>query len=151
VQDLETNLEYLLRPCQRALVDHWPRRQSARMAPFFSGADIGRTSRTQTANRDLIREVLRVGMRRALNQIQRMCRITPKTPASSVPSPLSLTFLLQSTDNSAIRVLRFQFAPRPGFALRLVREISQLPLSLWGTSQFLESPGLSDYDRSHKP
>jgi hypothetical protein len=57
-----------------------------------TGISIGRTSRTQTANRDLIREALRVGMRRALNQIQQMCRITSKTRASSVPSPLSLTF-----------------------------------------------------------
>jgi hypothetical protein len=39
VQILETYLEFVLRPCQRALVDHWPRPAPARMAPFFTGAD----------------------------------------------------------------------------------------------------------------
>jgi hypothetical protein len=39
VQDLETNLEFLLRPCQRALVDHWPQPTPAITAPFFTGAD----------------------------------------------------------------------------------------------------------------
>jgi hypothetical protein len=39
VQDLETNLGFLLRPYQRALVDPWPRPRPARMASFFTGAD----------------------------------------------------------------------------------------------------------------
>ena len=39
MQDLETYLEFVLRPCQRVLVDHWPRPAPARMAPFFTGAD----------------------------------------------------------------------------------------------------------------
>jgi hypothetical protein len=39
VQILETYLEFVLRPCQRVLVDHWPRPAPARMAPFFTGAD----------------------------------------------------------------------------------------------------------------
>jgi hypothetical protein len=39
VQDLETNLEFLLRPYQRALVDHWPRPTPAIMAPFFTGVN----------------------------------------------------------------------------------------------------------------
>jgi len=40
VQDLETNLEFLLRPYQRALVDQWPRPTPAIMAPFFTGVNI---------------------------------------------------------------------------------------------------------------
>jgi len=43
VQILETYLEFVLRPCQRVLVDHWPRPAPARMALFFTGADIGMT------------------------------------------------------------------------------------------------------------
>jgi len=39
VQILEAYLEFLLRPCQRALVDHWPRPTPAITAPFFAGAD----------------------------------------------------------------------------------------------------------------
>jgi len=39
VQDLETNLEFLLRPYQRALVDQWPRPTPAIMAPFFTGVN----------------------------------------------------------------------------------------------------------------
>jgi hypothetical protein len=31
--------EFLLRPYQRAQVDHWPRPKPARMASFFTGAD----------------------------------------------------------------------------------------------------------------
>jgi hypothetical protein len=43
VQILETYLEFVLHPCQRALVDHWPRPTPARMAPFFSGVNILRS------------------------------------------------------------------------------------------------------------
>src|SRR5437879_1538950 len=39
VQILEAYLEFLLRPCQRALVDHWPRPTPAITAPFFAGVD----------------------------------------------------------------------------------------------------------------
>jgi len=39
VQILEAYLEFLLRPCQRALVDHWPRPTPAITAPFFTGDD----------------------------------------------------------------------------------------------------------------
>ena len=39
VQILETHLEFVLRPCQRALVDHWLRPTPAIMAQFFSGVD----------------------------------------------------------------------------------------------------------------
>jgi hypothetical protein len=39
VQILETYLEFVLRPCQRALVDHWPRPTPAIMAPFFTGVN----------------------------------------------------------------------------------------------------------------
>src|SRR5437667_10914296 len=34
------NLEFLLRPYQRALVDQWPRPTPAIMAPFFTGVNI---------------------------------------------------------------------------------------------------------------
>jgi hypothetical protein len=40
MQILETHLEFVLRPCQRALVDHWPRPTPAIMAQFFTGVDI---------------------------------------------------------------------------------------------------------------
>src|SRR5437879_8236292 len=47
MQDLETNLEFLLRPYQRALVDQWPRPTPAIMAPFFTGVNsIGSSLRT---------------------------------------------------------------------------------------------------------
>ncbi len=36
---LESYLEFVLRPCQRALVDHWPRPTRAIMAPFFTGVN----------------------------------------------------------------------------------------------------------------
>jgi len=39
VQILETYLEFVLRPCQRALVDYWPRPKPARMDPFFTGTN----------------------------------------------------------------------------------------------------------------
>jgi excisionase family DNA binding protein len=42
VQILETYLEFVLRPCQRALVDHWLRPTPPIMAPFFTGVNIHR-------------------------------------------------------------------------------------------------------------
>jgi len=39
VQILETYLEFVLRPCQRALVDHWLRPTPPIMAPFFTGVN----------------------------------------------------------------------------------------------------------------
>jgi hypothetical protein len=39
VQILETYLEFVLRPCQQALVDHWLRPTPAIMAQFFTGVD----------------------------------------------------------------------------------------------------------------
>src|SRR5947208_17130707 len=54
VQILEAYLEFLLRPCQRALVDHWPRPTPAITAPFFAGADtIERDKRIPGVERDL--------------------------------------------------------------------------------------------------
>ena len=62
MQDLETNLEFLLRPYQRALVDPWPRPKPARMASFFTGADIiiieeRRKAGQSTSRRDYFRDL----------------------------------------------------------------------------------------------